>query len=88
MSEQVKVYITTYALSQGIYECLGEVHGQYFRPADLYVKGRTVGKDCFYTLDEAIDKAKTMAQRRLKSLEAKKQKINKLLDGGFKVNNI
>ena len=88
MSEQVKMYITTYALTQGIYDTTGKVKDGYFYPEKID-RVFAINRDCFPALDMAVEQARKMAQRQLKSLEAKKQKINKLLDGDkFKVKNI
>lgn len=91
MSEKiVTVYVTKYALTAGITRQVGCVltnNGHYVtRPMNrgphLF---EVMGRDAFFTEAEAVERAKAMAEAKLKSLRAQQSKVSKLLVEGFKV---
>lgn len=91
IKEVVTVYVTTYALTGGI----TREHGcQLVMSADqsreyasknggmLFVE---IGKDAFFLEAEAVERAKAMAEAKLKSLRAQQSRVSKLMLDGFKI---
>jgi len=76
MSKQVKIYVTKYALSSGIFEVMATVRDGM---ASCRREGRYAeffsGKSFHYTKDHAIAEAEEMRIRKLKSLDKQAKKI-------------
>lgn len=81
-----KVFITKYALTQGILEKEADItvyQSPIEKPQEqAHVKGDwsgyPIGKEAFYTLEEAIKKAEDMRQKKIASLKKQIAKLEKL----------
>lgn len=82
MSEQVKIYVSKYALSSGIFEVMAKVEDGM---ATCRREGRFIecfhGKAWHYTKDQAIAEAEEMRIRKLKSLDKQAKKVAALKFG-------
>lgn len=76
MSEQIKIYVSKYALSSGIFEAMAKVEDGM---ASLRRNGGFIecfhGKSWHYTQEQAIAEAEEMRIRKLKSLDKQAKKI-------------
>lgn len=79
MSDQVKIYVSKYALSTGIFEVMAKIEDGM---ATCRRDGRFIecfhGKSWHYTKEHAIAEAEEMRIRKLKSLEEQAKKISAL----------
>lgn len=80
-----KVFITKYALTQGIIEKETEITickspiGEPIECACVEEwPGYTIGKEAFYTLEEAIKKAEEMRKKKIASLKKQIEKLEKM----------
>ncbi|MGK9167913.1 hypothetical protein KXR53_16520 [Inquilinus limosus] len=82
-ADEVKVWITKYALSAGIQEVEGELSGA---PADMIVVQSQMGtvyyhgegRDWHRTREEAVARAEEMRKKRVASLKKQITKLKKL----------
>lgn len=80
-----KVFITKYALTQGIIEKETEIT-IYKSPIEEPIEcacieewpGYTIGKEAFYTLEEAVKKAEEMRKKKIASLRKQIEKLEKM----------
>lgn len=76
-----KVFITTYALTRGIKEEEARIksfkEGEYAHIKGEYI-GYAIGKEAFYTLEEAIKKAEEMRKKKIASLKKQIEKLEKM----------
>ena len=79
MAEQVKIYVTKYALSSGIFEVMATIKDGM---ASCRREGRFQeffsGTSFHYTKDHALAEAEEMRIRKLKSLDKQAKKISAL----------
>lgn len=81
-----KVFITKYALTQGIIEKETEItiyKSSIEEPIECARvigewPGYTIGKEAFYTLEEAVKKAEEMRKRKIASLRKQIEKLEKM----------
>lgn len=81
-----KVFIIKYALAQGIIEKETEIT-IYKSPIEEPIEcarvidewpGYTIGKEAFYTLEEAVKKAEEMRKKKIASLRKQIEKLEKM----------
>lgn len=80
-----KVFITRYALTRGIIEKETEIT-VYKSPIEEPIEcacveewpGYTIGKEAFYTLEEAVKKAEEMRNKKIASLRKQIEKLEKM----------
>lgn len=75
MAEQVKIYVSKYALSSGIFEAMAKVNDGMATCKRGQFTEFFHGKQWHYTKDDAIAEAEEMRIRKLKSLDNKAKKI-------------
>lgn len=78
----MKVFVTKYALTQGIFEAEGELDGRY-----VYLGGAgtiriqcRLDRDCFENKRDAEEWAKTLAAREVKHLRLRLAKLEQLAE--------
>lgn len=81
-----KVFITKYALTQGIREEEAEISVFKYVSKEPEENARVrgewsgypIGKEAFYTLEEAVKKAEEMRKRKIASLKKQIEKLEKM----------
>lgn len=73
----MKVYITRWALTDGVMEREGIINGQHVYVEGLFIRF-SIGDDVFLTPEEARQKAEEMRVKKIASLKKKIQKLEKL----------
>lgn len=78
MSEQVKIYVTKYALSSGIFEVMATVKDGMasFRRDGGALTEYVHGRSFHYTREHAVEEAEEMRIRKLKSLDKQFKKVS------------
>lgn len=77
----MKVYISKYALSVGVFEVDGELTregGISYTPQDGGLRQYYYGSDWHHTKEQAVAKAEDMRIRKLKSLDKQIKKISSI----------
>jgi len=82
MDSDAKMWISRYALTEGIYQRTGQVKGEYFcygsALSTQFSVLMEIGKDAHATKDAAIAAAEAVRVKRLRSMERQMQKLRDL----------
>ena len=73
----MKVYITRWALTEGVMEREGIIDGQRVYVEGLFIRF-SIGDDVFLTPEEARQKAEEMRVKKIASLKKKIEKLEKM----------
>lgn len=73
----MKVYITRWALAQGIMEREGIIDGRHVYVEGLFIRF-SIGDDVFLTPEEARQKAEEIRVKKIASIKKKIEKLEKM----------
>lgn len=73
----MKVYITRWALNDGVVEREGTIDGQHVYAEGFLIRF-SIGDDVFLTSEEAKQKAEEMRVKKIASLKKKIEKLEKM----------
>lgn len=76
--EQKPAWVAKYALTQGVTELTAayEVYSGYLRPKGSW-NSLLIGRDVFFTKEEALARAEELRNKKIKSLKAQLAKLEK-----------